>query len=237
MNVQSNLYTFVYASVLVIVVALGLAVTSLSLKDRQEKNVELEKKQNILASIGIDCTRDESVKLYKQNIKDVYAIDFKGNKIKDIDAFNIDLSIEQSKPEEQRQYPIYEAEKDGQKIYIFPVRGKGLWGPIWGFVALKDDFNTVYGVTFDHKSETPGLGAEITTKKFQSEFLGKQIFDTNHEFISVIVKKFGKADPNSPNQVDGLSGATITSNGLSDMLYNSIKAYENFFNKQKNTKN
>jgi len=237
MNVQSNLYTFVYASVLVIVVALGLSITSLSLKDRQEKNIELEKKQNILASIGIDCTRDESVKIYEQYIKDVYAIDYNGNKLKDVDAFKTDLVVEQAKPVEKRQYPIYEAQKDGQKIYIFPVRGKGLWGPIWGFVALKNDFNTVYGVTFNHKSETPGLGAEITTKKFQSEFLGKQIFDKNHEFISVIVKKFGKADPNSSNQVDGLSGATLTSNGVSNMLYNSLKAYENFFNKQKNTKN
>ncbi len=231
MNVQSNLYTFVYASVLVIVVALGLAVTSISLKSRQEKNIELEKKQNILASFGVKCTREQSVELYKKYIKKVYAINYKGEKMKNVDAFNVSLVVEQAKPKEKRKYPIYEAQKDGQKIYIFPVRGKGLWGPIWGYVALKDDFNTIYGVTFDDESETPGLGAEITTQKFQSEFLGKQIFDKNHKFISVIVKKFGKADPKSPHQVDGLSGATLTSKGLSNMLYNSLKAYENFFKK------
>ena len=229
MNVQSNLYTFVYASILVIVVALGLAVTSISLKSRQERNIELEKKQNILASFGVNCSRDQSVALYKKYIKKVYAINYKGDKLKNVDAFNVDLAVEQAKAKTKREYPVYEAQKGGQKIYIFPVRGKGLWGPIWGFVALKDDFNTIYGVTFDDKSETPGLGAEITTHVFQSEFLGKKIFDKNHKFISVIVKKFGKANPQSPHEVDGLSGATLTSKGLSNMLYNSLKAYENFF--------
>jgi len=232
MNVQSNLYTFLYASILVIVVALGLAVTSISLKDKQDKNIELEKKQNILASFGVECSREESVDLYNKYITKAYVINYSGEEIKDLDAFDVSLVVEQAKPVENRLYPIYEAEKDGQKIYIFPVRGKGLWGPLWGFVALKDDFNTVFGVTFDHKAETPGLGSEINTSNFQDQFKNKKIFDTNKEFVSIVVTKFGKADPNSNHQVDGLSGATLTSNGMSDMLYNSLKAYENFFNKK-----
>ncbi len=234
MNVQSNTYTFIYAAVMVIIVALGLAFTSISLKDKQERNVELEKKQNILASFGINCTRDQSEELYDKYITDAFAIDYQGNKIEGADAFNIKLEEEQTKPVEERQYPIYQANKDGQDIYIFPVRGKGLWGPIWGYVALKDDFNTIYGVIFDHKSETPGLGAEITTEDFRSQFVGKQIFDENHSFTSVLVLKHGKADPENPHQVDGLSGATLTSKGLSDMLYNSLKAYENYFKNKSN---
>ena len=231
MNVQSNTYTFIYSAVMIIIVALALSVTSISLKSRQEANIELEKKQKILASFGIDCKRDEATKLYDQYIKKSYAIDYNGDIIEGVNGFDVDLEEEMRKPVEERKYAVYEAEKDGQKIYIFPVRGKGLWGPIWGYVALKDDFNTIYGVTFDHKSETPGLGAEITTKDFQQEFVGKKIFDDTHNFVSVIVTKAGKADPNDPHQVDGLSGATLTSKGLSDMLYNSLKAYVNFFNK------
>ena len=234
MNVQSNLYTFLYASVLVIVVALGLAITSISLKDRQDENIELEKKQNILTSFGVNCSREESVELYSTYITDAYVINYSGEKIEDLDAFNVSLVVEQAKPVEDRLYPIYEAEKDEQKIYIFPVRGKGLWGPLWGFVALKDDFNTVFGVAFDHKAETPGLGSEINTPNFENKFKDKKIFDTDKKFVSIIVTKFGKADPNDPNQVDGLSGATLTGNGMSEMLYESLIAYENFFNKKNN---
>ncbi|MBN2894114.1 MAG: NADH:ubiquinone reductase (Na(+)-transporting) subunit C [Bacteroidales bacterium] len=232
MNVQSNLYTFIYATVLVIVVALGLAFTSISLKEKQEANIEKEKKQNILASIGVECTRDEAVTLYKEYVKDVYAIDFNGEKVEG-DAFIIDLNVEQAKAPEERQYPVYECEKDGEKIYVFPVRGKGLWGPIWGYVALKEDFNTIYGVTFDHKGETPGLGAEITTKEFQSQFLGKKIFDDTGAFVSILVKKAGKADPEGEHEVDGLSGSTLTCKGLEAMLYDSLIAYENFFKSHK----
>jgi Na+-transporting NADH:ubiquinone oxidoreductase subunit C len=217
---------------MVVVVAVGLALTSISLKSRQERNVELEKKQNILASFGVDCSRANSEKMYEKYIKEAFAIDYKGNKIPGVDGFKINLEEEQRKPVEERKYPVFKAQKQSQTIYIFPVRGKGLWGPIWGYVALKDDFNTIYGVTFDHKSETPGLGAQITTKKFQSEFVGKKIFDDMHKFTSVLVLKHGKADKNNPHQVDGLSGATLTSRGVSNMLYNSLKAYENFFNKK-----
>ncbi len=229
MNVQSNTYTFIYATVLVIVVALGLAFTSISLKDKQNANIEKEKKQSILASIGITCSRDEAVELYKKYIKEIYAIDIDGNKIEGINAFYVDLSEEYAKPKEKRNYPVYECDIEGQKIYVFPVYGKGLWGPIWGYVALKDDFNTIYGVTFDHKSETPGLGAEITTDEFQDRFIGKTIFDDTQKFVSILVLKPGKGDPNEPHNVDGFSGATLTCKGLQAMLYDSLIAYENFF--------
>jgi len=236
MNVQSNTYTFLYSAIMIIIVALGLSVTSISLKSRQEANIELEKKQNILASFGIECSREQSENLYSKYIKDAFALNYEGDLIDSVDGFNVDLEKEMAKPVEDRQYAVFKAEKDGETIYIFPVRGKGLWGPIWGYVALKDDFNTIYGVTFDHKGETPGLGAEITTKEFQSRFVGKKIFDDMDNFTSVLVLKAGKADPNDPHAVDGLSGATLTSNGLSNMLHDSLKAYENYFNKNMKNK-
>lgn len=229
MNVQSNLYTFIYATVLVVVVALGLAFTSISLKEKQDTNIELEKKQSILASIGVDCSRDEAVDLYDKYVKDVFALDFDGNRIDGVDAFEISLHTENYKPIEERQFPVYECEIEGQKLYVFPVRGKGLWGPIWGYVALEDDFNTVFGATFDHKGETPGLGAEISTKDFQTQFKGKKIFNDVNEFVSILVMKPGKRDPDSENQVDGLSGATLTSVGLQNMFYDSLIGYQKYF--------
>lgn len=229
MNVQSNVYTFIYATVLVIVVALGLAFTSISLKSKQNENIDMEKKQNILASIGIKGSRSEAVKSYEQYVKDEYAIDYDGNKIDGVDAFAIDLKAEQTKVVEDRQYPVYECEIAGKSLYVFPLLGKGLWGPIWGYVALESDFNTVSGVIFDHKSETPGLGAEIATADFQKRFVGKKIFDDTDKFVSILVEKPSKADVNDPHQVAGLSGATLTCNGLKDMLKNSLGAYVNFF--------
>lgn len=232
MNIQSNKYTVIYSIILVIVAAVALSVTHLSLQSKQELNKEMEKKQMLLASIGINCTRDEAVNLYPKYVKDCYAIDINGNRLEGVDAFKIDLKLENLKPADKRQYPVYEIQKDTEKLYIFPVYGKGLWGPIWGYVTLKNDFNTISGVIFDHEGETPGLGANITTKEFQSKFINKKIFDDAHKFVSILVLKPGKSDPNNPHEIDGISGATLTSKGLEAMLYNSLIAYQNFFNKK-----
>lgn len=230
MNVQSNTYTFIYAIVMVVVVAVGLSITSISLKDMQQANVEKEKKQSILKSIGVECTRDEAVDLYDTYVKDMYAIDFQGQKVDGVDAFFVDLAVEQAKKDTtQRYYPVFECENNGQKLFVFPLRGKGLWGPIWGYVALEGDFNTVFGVTFDHKSETPGLGAEIATSDYQAQFKGKQIFTDVNDFVSIMVRKPAVYDENDKHSVQGLSGSTLTCNGLQDMLYNSLKPYEKFF--------
>lgn len=233
MNVQSNSYTFIYASIMIIIVALGLSFTSIALKNKQLENIEKEKKQSILASIGKNCSREEAVNLYSKYVTKTYAIDYKGNKQEKINGFNINTEKELTKPIEQRLYPIYECNIENKKLYVFPLRGKGLWGPIWGFVALKDDFNTIFGVTFDHKSETPGLGAEIATKNFQKQFAGKQIFDDMKKFVSILVKKPAQFDKKNKHQVKGLSGATLTCNGLQNMMEKSLKPYETFFNKNK----
>ncbi len=231
-NVQSNLYTFVYASIMVILVALGLSLTYTKLKPLQQQNILKEKQQSILKSIGVVCSRDEAPEMFKKYIVDSYVVNVEGEKIPGADAFSINLAEEMKKPLKERQLPVYVAKKDGKTYYIFPVYGKGLWGPIWGYVALEDDLNTIYGVTFDHKGETPGLGAEIATDWFQEQFKGKKILDENGNFVSIAVVK-GGAPEGDEHAVDAISGGTITSKGLEAMLRDCLSAYVNFMNKMR----
>ncbi len=125
--------------------------------------------------------------------------------------------------------PVFISSLEDTKQYIIPVYGKGLWGPIWGYVSLKDDLSTIYGANFAHKGETPGLGAEIDTKDFQSKFIGKEIFNEQSKFVSVSILKGGTADPDSKYEVDGISGGTITSVGVDDMLKDCLSSYEPYF--------
>jgi Na+-transporting NADH:ubiquinone oxidoreductase subunit C len=151
-------------------------------------------------------------------------------KTKAIDKNSINKQIE--KFESGRELPVYVCEKEGSTYFILPLRGKGLWGPIWGYIALESDLNTVYGAVFDHKGETPGLGAEINQGWFQENFQGKKIFKDG-QFVSIEVVK-GGADAADLYEVDGISGGTITSKGLEDMLYDCLKSYETFFETQRN---
>lgn len=217
MDVNSNKYTYIFATVMVIMVALILSSLSLSLKDRQNANIELEKRQSILKSIGVDVSRDEAADAFAQYIKQSLVIQ-NGEVVSENadEAFGIDMAKAIESSPETRKVPMYVADKEGNTFYILPMRGKGLWGPIWGYVALQSDGNTIAGATFDHKGETPGLGAEISTASFQDQFKGKTIMD-NGTFVSISVVKTGKnVSPN--HEVDGISGGTITSTGLNDML-------------------
>ena len=232
MDRNSNKYTFIYAIVMVVVVATVLTLIAVTLQPRQKKNVELEKKKNILSALNIESTTDDVEQKYDKYIIENYAINTQGDKLEDADAFNVVLKKELKKPEGEQIWPVYVAktDKDGLK-YIFPLYGKGLWGPIWGYIALNEDLNTVYGVNFDHKSETPGLGAEINTKEFQSQFVDKQIFNADHEFVSISVIKTGTQG--NIHAVDAISGGTITSTGLSDMIKTCLSAYLNYIEKNK----
>ncbi|MFN4235508.1 MAG: NADH:ubiquinone reductase (Na(+)-transporting) subunit C [Bacteroidia bacterium] len=235
MNKNSSTFTFTFAAVMVIIVATLLASAAIGLKPMQDKNAELEKKQNILSSVNILVDRDAAEKAYNDYIVERLVINNKGEVIEG-DPFIIDLKQESKKAEDQRAYPLFVAQIEGKKYYIIPMRGKGLWGPIWGYLALEDDFNTIYGVSFDHKGETPGLGAEIATAEFQKQFKGKKIMDNNGGFVSVkIVKGGGAAD--NPHGFDGISGGTITSVGLSNMLENTLANYIAYFKSKANTVN
>ncbi len=229
----SNRYIFIYSSIMVTVVAIALTLVAVSLKPTQEANVRIEKMQNILKAINITATPKEAQTLYKKYIVKSYTLKADMTEAPSIDAFSIDLAAETKKANPaDRLYPLYIAVLDnGDTSYIFPMRGKGLWGPIWGYVALKNDFNTIYGVMFDHKGETPGLGAEINTDKFQQQFFGKTIFDENGNYTAVKTIK-GGAGSSNPHGVDAISGGTITSNGLSAMLEDGFKAYLPFLQKK-----
>lgn len=233
MKRYTNKDIFIFASVMVIIVATILSVVAMVLQPLQKKNIEINKKQNILLSLNIEVEKDNALEKYDQYITNTYVVNHEGERQEDKDAFSIDLKKELDKPLEKRNLPIFVGTVSKDTIFIVPVRGKGLWGPIWGYVALEDDFNTVYGTNFSHKSETPGLGAEIATREFQKQFIGKEIFNDAGDFVSVQVKKGGKAD-GGPHEVDGISGGTITSKGVDKMLEEILESYLDYFKKQKN---
>lgn len=228
MDTNKNQYTIIYATIMVVVVAVMLAIAATQLKPYQDANVLIEKRQNILKSVNITADVKQVNELFANTIKEMIIVNSKGEKVEG-DAFAIDLKVEHSKPVDQRKLPVYIAELgDKGKVYIIPLRGTGLWGPIWGYIALTSDMNTIYGANFDHQGETPGLGAEINTESFQKPFTGKKIFDESGRFTSITVAKAGeKAVPE--HSVDGISGGTITSKGLEKMLYDDLASYQEFF--------
>lgn len=232
MNKNSNSYTIIYAAVMVILVAAALSFTNGALKEKQAKNSDLEKMMQILRSVKVEVGMDGAEAIFQEKITSIYTIDSKG-KIITKDArktFLVSVAKEVVKPVDERLLPVFEAMVDGQKKYILPVYGSGLWGPIWGYVSLNEDKKTIFAASFSHKGETPGLGAEIETRDFQRQFEGKEIIK-DQLFKSIGVLKAGQSSKNQ-DAVDGISGGTITSKGLESMLKNSLIAYKSFFNAQ-----
>lgn len=223
---HSNKYILVYSTIMVVLVAVSLTFVAVGLKPMQDDNIRIEKMQNILSSVRIIVPPKEAIATYQKYITEVLVINKDGKKIDGIDGFTVEMAVELKKPAGEQNLPVFIATlDDGKKYSIVPVRGKGLWGPIWGYVSFTDDFNTIYGVTYDHKGETPGLGAEINTDWFETPFQGKQIFDQQGGFTSVIVEK-GGAKPGDIHAVDAISGGTITSKGLEKMLKDCLASYE-----------
>jgi Na+-transporting NADH:ubiquinone oxidoreductase subunit C len=244
-NKNSNAFTFTFAIIMVVVVGAVLSFASLSLKPLQVKN-EIDKEMiSILTTVGIDANRENASDLFYKYITERISLNYKGEvmytksgEIDPLDAtepFNIDVQKEyrdRKMTKEDRSYPMYLANVDGKQLAVIPMVGKGLWGPIWGYVALESDYNTVYGAVFNHKSETPGLGAEISEGFFQEPFEGKKIYDENGNLVSIDVKK-GGADASNPHAVDGITGGTITSNGVAEMLERTLGIYDSYFQNSK----
>jgi len=231
----SNTYIFVFSSIMVVVVAAILSIAAMTLQPLQKKNVEINKKENILTSINIESTAKDAEDIFDKYIVESYVVDHKGDIKEGKDAFEVDMKKEMNKPLEDRNLPVFISINDKEeKQYIFPVYGKGLWGPVWGYVSLEDNLSTVYGANFSHQGETPGLGAEISTEDFQNQFIGKEIFNEQGDFVSVSVKKGGTANPQSKYEVDGISGGTITSEGVDEMLNDCLKSYIPYFENIKN---
>ena len=220
MNTNKNSYTFIYASVMVIIVAFLLAFVSSALKPIQQKNVELDKKKQVLAALNI----------FEKDAEAAYATYVKADQLLATDgsvaAENGGFAVENSAVNAEN-LPLYVCEVEGETKYVLPLYGAGLWGPIWGYVALNADKETIYGVYFSHAGETPGLGAEITNRdKFQVPFIGKKALNANNEVVISVVKN-GKVQ-NPETEVDGISGGTITSQGVDAMLKSSIGLYKAF---------
>ncbi|MDC3297323.1 NADH:ubiquinone reductase (Na(+)-transporting) subunit C [Flavobacteriaceae bacterium] len=237
MNRDSNKHTYIFAVLMVLSVAFVLSFTSESLKDLQNANVKKEKMQNILSSVGINVTRDESEDLYMDYISEELSLKSDGTIDDDIDAFDINLALEVKKDSETQRFPLYIANVENEKFYVIPLRGAGLWAEIWGYIALKEDINTIKGVSFDHKSETAGLGAEITEDWFIDSFTDEKINDSQGNFVGVYLTKSNN-DPRNvdkmDNEVDAISGATITGDGVSDMIIERVQNYLPYFNKISN---
>lgn len=221
-NTSSNSYTLIYMVVIIVIVSLLLSITSGMLKSRQNDNVKLDKKKQILSSLPAVDFKDDAAGAYANTIQKYVILDAEGKVLKELDPVkDFDYKVSEN------EYPMYVANVEGKTKYILPMNGAGLWGAIWGYMALDDDRNTVYGVYFSHASETPGLGAEIVAPKFRDPFVGKHMLDANGKFVSIAVMKTGQTAENQ-EQVDAISGGTITSKGVETMLMTSVGNYKSF---------
>jgi Na+-transporting NADH:ubiquinone oxidoreductase subunit C len=234
---QSNLYILTYASVLTIVCGGLLAFAAEGLKEKQQFNIDMEQKKNILSTV---ITVEEGVDindLYSKRVK-AFVVDFQGSVKEGMQPKDVNLAAEYKKPADQRLLPVYEFknETDSAKTdyVVLPVYGYGLWNSIWGFVALKSDLNTIQGVKFAHAGETPGLGARIESdEEVQNRYKGKTIFDQDKLVSVTMMKGEGNDYSSNPHRVDGMSGATLTAKGVNNMLVDYFQAYLNYIKKNK----
>ena len=234
---QSNLYIVIYAGILTIVCGGLLALASEGLKEKQQFNVALEQKKNILATV-VDLEEGQDVtKFYNERVNE-FVVDFEGNVKEGVKPQDVNLAVEYKKPAAQRLLPVYEFKNEGdpKKIdnVILPVYGFGLWNDIWGYLALEADMNKIKGVKFDHKGETPGLGARIQTdEEIQARYKGKSIYEDNKLVSVTMMKGEGNDYSDEPHKVDGMSGATLTAKGVNNMLYDYLSSYEKYLKKKK----
>ena len=233
MNRDSNTYTIIYAAIMVVVVAVALTLTAGALRKPQQENERIDKMQQILRAVQLEPSKDQVISTYAEVIKQEILVNGQGNVIATFErdqiakneAFQMNTAnqFKSRLQDPSLGLPVYIAEVKGQKVYIFPMDGTGLWGAIWGYLAVQADGSTVYGTDFSHADETPGLGAEIATKHFSQEFVGKHLY-RGLQFKSIAVVKRGKT-VDDQDYVDGISGGTLTSNGVNSMLWSSIHEY------------
>ena len=244
---DKNSYTIFFAIGMVLIVGSLLAFTASALKPNIEENKRIEKQQNILYAMGVnnndessatfvgtDIVADEFSKYIKKQIV------IQGDNItEDANAYLIDIKKEQTAAKNasyQRRLPLFIGEKDGKTFYVAPIRGKGLWDAIWGYVAMDADM-VVQGVYFDHKGETPGLGANIKQRFFMDDFIGEHLKSPNGNFTGITVAK-GNNDPinknKTDNEVDAIAGSTITGDGVTAMLKSELRQYVPYFKTLKN---
>ncbi len=220
-DTNSDIYAIIYSAVVVVIVAFLLAGVSSALKEKQDANVKLDKKKQILASLNIKNDANPAER-YDNTIVSELVVNAAGEQVKKEGGFDVE-----NDEINDNNLPLYVANVNGETKYIIPMTGNGLWGGIWGYLALNDDCNTIYGVYFSHASETPGLGAEIAGDNFQSRFPGKKVYNADGTVSLSVEKKSTDAE----YHVDGVSGATITCGGVNDMLKQKLAPYYAFLNK------
>ena len=241
-NKESNGGTFGFAIALVIVVGVVLAILSIELKPQKDQNSKVKKQMEILSAFmdlnkeGISRKNaEEEFKKYVQ-LEDAVVLDMNGKQVEGANAFDINIQEEykdKNKKEKDKRFPLFVAEKDGKKMFVIPVVGKGLWGPIWGNICLDEDMSTIVGASFGHKGETPGLGAEIGQKFFIDRWIGESITDENGEFLKFEIVKDNSGNA-KPQKVDGITGGTITSKGVEEMANRCLSIYAIYFKQLKN---
>jgi len=235
---QSNLYIIIYAGALTIVCGGLLALASEGLKEKQQYNIDMESKKNILSTVITLKDGDDINALYSKRVKP-FVVDFQGNVVEGMRPKDVDRAVEYKKAPSERLLPVFEFknENDSTKIdyVVLSVFGYGLWNNIWGFVALESDLNTIRGVKFQHAGETPGLGARIESdQEVQDRYRGKHIYSDGKLVSVAMMKGEGQDYSDNPHQVDGMSGATLTAKGVNNMLKDYLAAYENYIKKKKN---
>jgi Na+-transporting NADH:ubiquinone oxidoreductase subunit C len=238
---DSNSYTMIFAVIMVLVVGTLLAFLSMSLKERITENKRIEKQQNILYAMGVNENDASSATFVSTDIAGAEFAKYitkqlviQGDKIIESDeAYLIDVKKEQANAKNgiERQLPLFVGEKDGLTFYVAPIRGKGLWDAIWGYIAM-DENMVVKGAYFDHKGETPGLGANIKQRYFMDDFIGEHLMSETGNFKGITVAK-GNNDPKNEEktdyEVDAIAGATITGDGVSAMIKSDLKLYVPYF--------
>jgi Na+-transporting NADH:ubiquinone oxidoreductase subunit C len=228
---NSNSYTFFFAISTVVIVGAALASIYTWLKPYQDANDVVKKKIEILSALGIESDRKTADAEYEKYIieEECIVLNSDGQPIEGEIAFEVDIKKEYKDvtlEPTNRRYPLYVAEIDGERIYVLPMVGSGLWGPIWGFVSIRSDMATIYGATFAHKTETPGLGAEINKPFFYDQFKSEKVSE-NGVYSKITVVKDGTG--NEPKKVDGITGGTITSKGVEEMLDRTFQVYVKYF--------
>lgn len=231
MNKQSNVYTTIYIIVLVLVVGTALAAISLALRDRQQANADEDKMRQILSAVHIVPEKGQVIADYQKYITRQIVVNSEGDEVEG-DAFTVNMPELVKKADNERKLPVFECKlPDGSLKYILPAYGAGLWGPIWGYIAVDADGSTIYGAYFAHQGETPGLGAEIEKPAFTDQFNQSLQLFKDGKYLPVEVVKGGVAPADGADYVNGISGGTITSKGVSAMLQNCLTPYKAFLEK------
>ncbi|MEM9895332.1 MAG: NADH:ubiquinone reductase (Na(+)-transporting) subunit C [Bacteroidota bacterium] len=243
---QSNLYVILFAIGLTVVFGGALSITSVGLKPLQDKQVEIDTKKKILGAVMDISTIEDPAKLlelYNERVSSK-VVDINGNEVKTnakgepMVAEKVNIQKNAKLAAEERVYPVFTFLNEEKQVeaYIFPTFGAGLWDWISSYIALENDLNTIKGIAFDHKSETPGLGARITEPKVQGRFVGKKIYNNAGDLVSVAMLKGEGNAKLSEHEVDGLSGATMTAKGVNSMLIKYLECYSAYINKIKTEK-